>query len=414
MLELNFQSNPNASALKAISLFAGAGGCSLGFSKYGYHIVRAFDIWQEAVETYNSNFQGHIAEKADLSTCDFDTIRNSLNLKRGDLDVIIGGPPCQGFTSAGARSAADPRNKLLANYAAALDSFYPHWFMMENVEGMLTTGKGDYVVDCILRMIELGYTVCLKKVYMHEYGIPQRRKRVIIVGNRDGKTFSFPKVDTMATGFRYKNGAHTLREAISDLEGHDIAAINHVRHQPEGIQLQRILTLKEGETMRDLPKELQHESFLRRSSRRVCDGTPSEKRGGAPSGLKRLVYDEPCLTITGSATSEFVHPRENRMLTVRECARIQTFPDDFLFTGTEAQQEQQIGNAIPPLFANKIARQIFLCSQRPTRHLPPGLLYYDVTKSSQMSPLLASTCGRLDDFLISNMFSYEQATKSVL
>lgn len=404
MIQYDFYHNEKASAYKAISLFAGAGGCSLGFSEYGVQVLGAYDIWEEAVATYNHNFEGNKAHVTDLARCDFNEIRESLGLQRGELDLIIGGPPCQGFSTLGKRGEDDPRNLLLLNYAKALEIFYPRWFMMENVEGMLTTAKGDFVVEAIDRMIQLGYTICMKKVYMHEYGVPQRRKRVIIIGNREGKDFQFPKPLTKATGFRYKDGEYTLFDAINDLEDKDIPTINHIRTFEEGIKQQRIEALKEGGTMKDLPKELQHESYAKRAARRVCDGTPSEKRGGAPSGLKRLVYSEPSLTITGSCTGEFVHPRENRMLTVRECARIQTFPDEFLFIGTNAQQEQQIGNAIPPLFANVMAHQIYICDHKPTKHIPSGLLYYDVTKSNAKSPALSATCNRLDCFSI-NLFT---------
>ena len=404
MIQYDFHHNEDAKAYKAISLFAGAGGCSLGFSQYGVNILGAYDIWQEAVDTYNNNFKGHKAHITDLGECDFSEIRQALGLKKGELDIIIGGPPCQGFTTLGKRGEDDPRNHLLLNYAKALDFFYPRWFMMENVEGRLTTANGNFVIEAIDRMVKLGYTVCMKKVYMHEYGIPQRRKRVIIVGNREGKDFLFPRPQIKASGYRYKDGVHTLSEAINDLEGIDIPAINHVRIIEEGIKLQRIEALKEGGTMKDLPKELQHESYAKRAARRVCDGTPSEKRGGAPSGLKRLVYSEPSLTITGSCTNEFVHPKENRMLTIRECARIQTFPDSFTFSGSNAQQEQQIGNAIPPLFANLMAEQIYVCDHKPSKHIPSGLLYYDVTKSNAKSPALSATCNRLDHYAI-NLFT---------
>lgn len=396
----------NDTNYKAISLFAGAGGCSLGFSKFGVNILAAYDVCKEAVETYNNNFKGQKGRIEDLSVCDFRAIRDSLGLQKGQLDLIIGGPPCQGFTTAGRRSEDDSRNKLLANYVIALQEFFPRWFMMENVEGILTTTKGDFLVNCIQGMITLGYTVYMKKVYMQEFGIPQRRKRVIIVGNREGKSFDFPKPISLASGRIYKNGTETLRDAIADIEEIDIPEINHIRKVEKGIQYKRICALHEGQTMKDLPKELQHKSFAKRAARRVCDGMPSEKRGGSPSGMKRLVYDEPSLTITGSATSEFIHPTQNRMLTVRECARIQTFPDEFHFSGSDSQQMQQIGNAIPPLFANLMASQIYNYDMKESKYFPKGLMWYNVTKSSAMSPALATTCHKLDRMLVNNQFLF--------
>lgn len=390
----------NYTNYKAISLFSGAGGCSLGFSRYGVNILAAYDVCKEAIDTYNYNFHGNKGHIEDLSNCDFKSIRNGLGLRKGELDLIIGGPPCQGFTTAGRRSENDSRNLLLSNYVNALQEFYPRWFMMENVEGILTTTNGNFLISCLQGMISLGYTVFMKKVYMQEFGIPQRRKRVIIVGNREGKSFDFPKPISIASGRIYKNGTETLRDAIADIEEIDLPAINHIRKREIGIQYERICALREGQTMKDLPTELQHKSFAKRASRRVCDGTPSEKRGGSPSGLKRLIYDEPSLTITGTATSEFIHPSQNRMLTIRECARIQTFPDDFRFFGSDNQQMQQIGNAIPPLFANQMAAQIYEYDQNESKLFPKGLMWYNVTKSSAMSPALASTCHKLDRMLV--------------
>lgn len=148
---------------KAISLFSGAGGCSLGFKRAGVSIIAAFDNNQAAIDTYNKNFGDGICSNVDLSNCDFTTIRNQLELERGKVDIIIGGPPCQGFTTAGNRFWDNPRNKLVRNYTQALDVFYPRWFMMENAEGILTTAEGAYVVECVKKMIQLGYSVYLKK-----------------------------------------------------------------------------------------------------------------------------------------------------------------------------------------------------------------------------------------------------------
>ena len=382
---------------RAISLFAGAGGCSLGFKNAGVDIIAAFENAEPAINTYNMNFGPGQCRKVDLGICDFGELQKELGLYRGEIDLIIGGPPCQGFTTAGNRFWNDPRNKLIQNYAQALEIFYPRWFMMENVEGILTTAKGNYIVECIKKMIEIGYTVNLKKVYMQEYAVPQRRKRVIIVGNREGKDFNFPNPIEYASGCIYKNSSFTLKEAIKDLEMCDIPEIDHIRKKEDGIQLERMMALKQGQSMKDLPEYLQHESFKRRSSRRVCDGMPSEKRGGAPSGLKRLVYSEPSRTITSAALSEFVHPIQNRNLTLRECARIQTFPDSFKFCGTEAQKILQIGNAIPPVFAEIMAKQIKLCDSNLPGETIPSLKKFDVTKSSAMSPALKRTYAMLNE-----------------
>ena len=150
--------------------------------------------------------------------------------------------------------------------------------------------------------------------------------------------------------------------------------------------------LAPGQTMKDLPVEMQHASFKRRANRRVCDGTPTEKRGGAPSGIKRLFADEPALTVTCAAMREFVHPQENRNLSLRECARLQTFPDDFRFFGPSAAALQQIANAVPPLLAEQVAMQIkqkygFTVVYTPKR----PHLQFALTQSNGMSPALKRT-----------------------
>ncbi|MCI9046612.1 MAG: DNA cytosine methyltransferase [Hungatella sp.] len=395
---------------KAISLFAGAGGCSLGFKHGGVDIVAAFEKAEPAIATYNRNFGKGLCHNVDLETCDFYPLRHMLGLHRGELDLVIGGPPCQGFTTAGSRFWNDPRNKLVQNYAKALEIFYPRWFMMENVEGILTTANGIYIVECLKKMIALGYTLNLKKVYMQEYAVPQRRKRVIIIGNREGKRFDFPEPVELASGSIYKNSSFTLEDAIRDLEWCDIPEIDHIRKKENGIQLERILALKTGQTMKDLPEHLQHSSFKRRASRRVCDGTPTEKRGGPPSGLKRLSYKEPCLTITSASLSEFIHPTQHRMLTIRECARVQTFPDSFQFCGTDAQKILQIGNAIPPVFAKIMAKQMMACDENASDELGPSLARFDVTKATAKSPALQKTCRLLSALQIQE---YEQLQMEV-
>lgn len=377
----------------------------MGFKNAGIDIIAAFENADAAIAAYNMNFGANICQNVDLESCDFSRLRNKLGLRRGELDLIIGGPPCQGFTTAGNRFWDDPRNKSAQNYAQALEAFHPRWFMMENVEGMLTTASGTYVVECIKKMISLGYAVSLKKIYMQEYAVPQRRKRVIVVGNREGKKFEFPDPIERASGAICKDSSFTLREAIGDLESCDIPEIDHVRKNESGIRSERISALGIGQTMKDLPEHLRHDSFKRRASRRVCDGTPSEKRGGAPSGLKRLPYDEPCLTITSAATSEFVHPTQNRTLTIRECARVQTFPDSFLFCGTDAQKMLQIGNAIPPVFAEQMAKQIIACDKNALDEVRPSLAKFDLTKATAMSPALQRTHDMLSSLQIRE---YEQ------
>lgn len=177
---------------------------------------------------------------------------------------------------------------------------------------------------------------------------------------------------------------------------------DHFSKPISGIHLERILSLAPGQTMKDLPEQLQHDSFMKRAKRRVQDGTPSEKRGGAPSGLKRLHMDQPSLTITGAATREFIHPVEDRPLTIREAARIQTFPDNFNFVVSQSERIQQIGNAIPPLLAQTFAAHIitFRSSDTKCSDTKDGrLIGFNLTKAKAMSPALFRTQTLLNELL---------------
>ena len=402
---------------KAISLFCGAGGCSLGFEKADYDIIFATDIDNVALATYKRNFPNTKTLRADINQIDFDKLLVDSNLNMGELDFLIGGPPCQGFSTAGMRFWDDPRNSLLKSYVNALDKTKPKWFLMENVEGLLTANNGIYLYEATKAFIDLGYKIRVEKVYAHEYGVPQRRKRVFVIGNRLGIDFDLPELTIIVKGKIFRNSDITLKHTISMLpepttgssktinystppvsewdeqlrDGAKFLTDHHTFHLTK-IQLERIRHLKQGQTMKDLPLELQHESFQRRSNRRVQDGTPSEKRGGAPSGIKRLLYDEPSLTITGASTREFIHPVQDRPLTIRETARIQTFPDSFVFEGSDSEKIQQIGNAIPPLlariFAEHIKNDYGFVGENATRG---SLLDYSLTKAEAMSPALLKT-----------------------
>lgn len=172
----------------------------------------------------------------------------------------------------------------------------------------------------------------------------------------------------------------------------DAIISDHYLRPPNAMDMLRFEMLGIGKTMKDIPEEFWHNTFRRRAFRRVQDGTPTERRGGAPSGLRRLEPDLPSKAITSGATSEFVHPIAHRNLTLRECARLQTFPDDFEFCGTQAQRALLIGNAVPPRFASAIARHILKAfNEASVRSRDPGLISFIPTNSTGMSPALHKT-----------------------
>lgn len=374
--------------LTVLDLFCGAGGLSLGFAQAGFNIVRAVDNDKAALKTYSENLGQHVVD-LDLS---------------GDADlppasVIIGGPPCQGFSSAGLRKANDRRNSLVSCFAQIVAKLRPTAFVFENVEGFLTAEGGIRTFELLAPLIETGYRIHLRKISAANYGVPQHRKRVIAVGGL-GWTPLFPPHSHSAFGAPGAQLASqtlistpTIAEALEGLPtpANDSTGEpqGHYYKPLQGIDLLRAQVLGPGQTMRDLPAELQHESYHRRAFRRVMDGTPTERRGGPPSGVRRLRPDEPSKAITGGARAEFLHPTEDRPLTIRECARLQTFPDTFIFHGNASEQAQLIGNAVPPLLAYKIATTLAedLSKVRST-YEEGALLSFVPTLSSGYSPAL--------------------------
>lgn len=411
-----------------ISLFSGAGGCSLGFSAAGLKPQVAADIDRDACATYGANL-GVECDILDLST---DAAVSQVTARVGDRSpfLIVGAPPCQGFSTAGPRNSADPRNRLIFNYLKLVDRLRPRWFLFENVEGLLTSSSGADVVKLSVELAALGYAFRLEKVNFAGYGLAQTRKRVIIVGNRVGHFFDLPTATFSYDSGKARSrselpGAPSLLDAIADLpdpgsadgfvpydlhrEPTSYAA--HLRSEAGGVShhyasrrsdIAAIAQhLRPGQTMKDLPPDLQHSSYCRRANRRVSDGMPTEKRGGAPAGFKRLHGDLNALTITSAAPREFIHPTGDRALTLRECARLQAFPDAFHFKGNSASIARQIGNAIPPLGAYVIAQAILREDGRAGADVgrcnggASGLIGFHLTDAHAMSPALATTAAAL-------------------
>lgn len=374
--------------LTAVDLFCGAGGLSAGFVAAGFQLVAALDNNAAAVETYRRNLGPHAFPQ---------TITEDLPLP--SATVIAGGLPCQGFSSAGLRMPGDGRNTLVTCFAQMIVRTLPLAFVFENVEGFLTAEGGARVLDLLVPLVAAGYRIHLRKVNAANYGVPQHRKRVIALGGL-GWEPRFPEPTHSANGAPGARlaGTHlppapTLADALSGLPAPRTIEPGeppgHFYRPLEGVDLERAKALRPGHTMRDLPTALWHESYRRRAFRRVMDGTPTARRGGAPAGVRRLLPDVPSKAITGAAVAELFHPYEDRNLTIRECARIQTFRDDFVFAGTFTEQAQLIGNAVPPRLAELIARSLAadLRTAAPRRG-PGALLSFVPTLSSGMSPAL--------------------------
>lgn len=405
-----------------VSLFSGAGGLSLGFQLAGMKPAFAADVNADACATYeaNLNLTNHLL---DLGSPDKAQLERLLQPYTNCM-AVIGGPPCQGFSTAGSRNSEDPRNRLVFSYLDVVDFLKPRWFLFENVEGILTSGGGQSLHDLAACFIQRGYTVRIDKLNLASYGLPQSRKRVLIMGNNVGRDFAFPDATHSFSAGKHRNRANlpsspSLLEAIADLPlaaGRETALeypsadassyalglrlqTRTVRHHfatPTATDVERYAMLKPGQTMKDLPESSWHPSFRARAFRRVADGIPSEKRGGAPSGVKRLRGDECSPTITSAASRELIHPSENRPLTLREAARLQGFPDSFEFVGPRTSKATQIGNAVPPPAARVIATALAELDGAAGGRLAadwtsPGLLGFRLTDATGKSPALQET-----------------------
>lgn len=371
-----------------IDFFCGAGGLSLGFRAAGFELVWAADSNDAAVRTYRENLGAHVVCQP---------IREDIEIP--NATVIAGGPPCQGFSSAGMRRPGDRRNTLVACFARIVARTRPLAFVFENVEGFLTAESGKRVLELLIPLVAAGYRIHVRKVNAAHYGVPQHRKRVIAIGGLGWEPF-FPEPTHSAHGApgaslvgKCLPPTPTLEEALAGLAPpcakEPGSPPGHFYQPLVGIDLERARALRPGQTMRDLPEGLWHESYRRRAYRRVRDGTPTENRGGAPAGVRRLLPDMPSKAITGGALSEFLHPFEDRNLTLRECARIQTFPDDFIFRGTCAERAQLIANAVPPTLATVLARRLEAdLPAAQTRSRRGKLLSFVPTLSNGMSPIL--------------------------
>mgnify|MGYP001566162551 FL=1 len=394
MIEMNEESGKK---FTYADLFCGAGGLSLGFQQAGYSCVVAIDSDESATATYKRNFADHIeTEKITEAT----TIPS--------VDVIVGGPPCQGFSSAGMRRSDDHRNTLVRVFSELIVRHKPKAFVFENVEGFLTSDNGNRVFDLLEPLVDAGYQIHLRKVNAANFGVPQHRKRVIAIGGLGWAprfmepTHSAYGAPGASKAFKQLPPCPTLAEALNGLPTPSLTPPGfpdgHYYRPLSEQDKERVRLLKPGQTMKDLPTELWHESYRRRAFRRVMDGTPTERRGGAPAGLRRLRNDQPSKAITSGATSEFIHPDADRSLTLRECARVQTFPDEFVFVGNVAECILQIGNAVPPCLAEVIAlnlkRDLENALSNPSAE-SGALLSFVPTASNGMSPVLEDLTSRI-------------------
>ena len=334
-----------------IDLFSGCGGLSLGFEQAGFKGILAIDNWQDALDTYTHNRPKAKTLCGDLSKLEPKLLKEEYHID--NVDVIIGGPPCQGFSVAGKRIIDDIRNTLYKSFVRFVEVFQPKAFVMENVPNILTIGDGIVRQSILNDFQDLGYTVEFKVMMASDYGVPQNRRRAVFVGFKDGTHFSFPEKivstpvtsldalsdlteDSIAEGAKYPNPISSdfqqyARANCSKVYNHEVT-----KHNEQTTEI--ISMVPDGGNYKDLPKNLQ-------STRKVH------------IAWTRLNSKKPSFTIDCGHRHHF-HYKYNRVPTVRECARIQSFPDDFVFCKSRTSQYKQVGNAVPPLMAKAIAEEL--------------------------------------------------------
>ena len=383
--------------LTFIDLFSGAGGLSEGLSEAGFHSLFAAEIDPVYAQTYQKNHVGTEVVTADIRTLDASQVRERLGIKRGGIDLIAGGPPCQGFSiNAPIRSVLDQRNHLFKEYLRFVDAFAPRAILIENVPGLVSFEKGATLHAILDALAELGYGAGVRILGAAYYGVPQMRWRTFILGLR-GKTLppsSFPEpvchapirpnFTTMFNGHSLVKSPSpetdarftTVEDAIGDLpplqngesglpvKGYagppacdyqkrarvgTVGVVNHEAPKLSPINMQRLHYIRQGGNWTDIPDNLLPKGMQRA---RKSDHT---KRYGRvdPKGLASTI-----LTKCDPHWGAYFHYSQDRSFTVREAARIQSFPDHFIFTGSLAQQYAQVGNAVPPLLAKAVGLSI--------------------------------------------------------
>ena len=337
--------------INVIDLFCGCGGLSLGFEQAGYNVLLGIDNWEDALVTFRANHRNGETLCADLMRLNPADVSEKIGNQ--EVDLIIGGPPCQGFSVAGKRIIDDDRNKLYKSFVKMVGYFKPKAFVLENVPNILTIGDGIIKREIIADFEALGYKVVNKVLLASDYGVPQNRRRAIFVGLLGGEEFEYPRptiiqrvTTEQALSDLPENSLHdgdkypikplseyqkTIREGSKGVYNHDITI--HTE------QTRRIIAMvPDGGNYKSLPEELQQ-------TRKVH------------IAWTRLNSNAPSITIDTGHNHHF-HYKYNRVPTVRESARLQSFPDTFIFIGGKGSQLRQVGNAVPPLMAKAIAIQL--------------------------------------------------------
>ncbi|KDE41401.1 DNA-cytosine methyltransferase [Nitrincola lacisaponensis] len=339
-----------------IDLFSGAGGMSLGARLAGIDVQIAVEADPHAATTYLHNHQ----PKHGMFGDDIRKFKKVNISRRGQPVVVFGGPPCQGFSTSNqkTRSATNEKNWLFREFFRVVKDYHPDWVVFENVKGLLETERGMFVEIILQEFKKLGYEASFGLLHATDFGIPQNRARLFIIGSLHGSKFEFPQSTTdkpvtvqdaigdlpiLSTGASvcYKDYetdppsdyAHRMRKGLKGCNNHLVTKNNR-------LIINRYKHIPQGSNWKSIPEELM-ENYKDRS--RCHTGI-----------YRRLELDRPSVVIGNYRKNMLIHPTQDRGLSVREAARIQSFPDDFTFKGSIGFQQQQVGNAVPPLLAEAV------------------------------------------------------------
>lgn len=331
-----------------IDLFSGIGGFHSGFLKTGrFELLMAVDFNEHCESFHHINHPDLPFERVDLSIIDEQQYWCEKNIK--EVDVLIGGPPCQGFSTIGNRASSninkrekyDIRNNLIGHFINHVRVLRPRYFIMENVRGLTTYRKGYFFEDVMDEFNSIqGYNITYKILNAADYGVPQIRFRTFVFGHRTQLDSNpYPKQTHSEDGLNYLKH-NTVGHAINDLVGKEYKVPNHIPLNHGHINIARYKLIPEGGKM---PEDMLENELYRKNFGNT---------------FKRLHRDKPSLTLVPGHNAFPIHPTENRSLTVREAARLQTFPDQYVFTGNRQAQCIQVGNAVPPVLAEHWANHV--------------------------------------------------------
>lgn len=361
---------------RAIDLFCGCGGLSSGLRSAGFDVLGGVDVEPNYICTYAHNFGPERALTLDLAKTEPLEFAARFGLKAGELELLVGGPPCQGFSKNVPRKQRyleSANNSLVKTFLDYAEAIRPQFVLMENVAEMKNGFDQAYSEEVITRLADAGYSVTHAVLNAADYGVPQRRRRAFFLASRSEKTPRFPMpthTPSPRSDELFKLHPHvTVWEAISDLPSvqHDAGSSRMTYASEPRSEFQKMMRNGHKEVTNQKPRKLQPTQYERLASLKPGEGLKQlpdhlRPRSGYSGAYGRLTEDMVAPTITRwvfhPGSGRWGHPRDIRVLTIREAARIQGFPDDFEFVGTYNNQAGQLGNAVPPLLARRIAEEI--------------------------------------------------------